>query len=280
LRIHFEKVSFPSESSLRVSKGTGFDAPYSYHPEYEIVYIISGSGTRLIGQKTEYFEGGEVVLLGPNLYHWWKPADNPRHREQEKAIVIQWPEKLFEKMHKLPEMKQLKKLEMKSLEGIFFDRVTCKTLIPLIEKLYSAKENFRIPYLIEILLTMSEVKTTRGLSGKINKTCDNNPPLIEQAVVYILKNLNENIKMENVAGKFHLSEAHFSRLFKKSTGMSFPKFINKNRIFSICQAMDNEELNIAQLAFSFGYENLSTFNKAFKEIMGITPLKYRKINYN
>jgi AraC-like DNA-binding protein len=280
LKILFEKLNFPHSTSIRALEVSGFNSPYSYHPEYEIVYILSGNGTRLIGQKPEPFEAGEVVLLGPNVYHWWKPNDNPRLVDQEIAIVIQWSAQLFETFSALPELKVLKTIEDLANQGVFYGSDTQHPIREKIKKMINIEECYRIPLLIEILLDMNNISSQKTLHGQIRKANEDLPPIIERSVVYILEHLHSNLTLAGVAEKFNLSIAHFSRLFKKSTDLSFPRFINKHRVSAICQAMEQSDLNIAELAFSYGYENLSTFNRVFKENMGITPLKYRKRQYN
>jgi AraC-like DNA-binding protein/mannose-6-phosphate isomerase-like protein (cupin superfamily) len=281
MRVRYEKVSFPTNASIRLEDVEGFGAPYSYHPEYEIVYILSGSGIRLIGQKPEAFEAGDLVLLGPNVYHWWKPKENPREIEKEKAIVVQWDENLFQNsLHNCPELNCLKKLEQKSLHGLHFKGKQFDYLREKIVALKKMKSSYRFIRLIEILLDMHEAENVIQLDGYIGNPNKSSPPIIERAIVYILENLHKNISQESVADHFNLSNAHFSRIFKKSTSLSFPIFVHHNRISSICQAMHQNDKNIADLAFTYGYDNLSTFNRAFKEKMGITPLTYRKAHYN
>lgn len=41
-----------------------FDAPYHFHPEFELTLIISGEGKRFIGNQISDFSPGDLVLLG------------------------------------------------------------------------------------------------------------------------------------------------------------------------------------------------------------------------
>ena len=49
-----------------------FDAPYHFHPEFELTLIISGEGKRFIGNQISDFSPGDLVLLGSNLPHYWR----------------------------------------------------------------------------------------------------------------------------------------------------------------------------------------------------------------
>ena len=44
-----------------------FDAPYHFHPEYELTLIVKSEGKRYIGNHVADFSAGDLVLMGPNL---------------------------------------------------------------------------------------------------------------------------------------------------------------------------------------------------------------------
>jgi AraC-like DNA-binding protein len=282
MRALFEKILFPTGTSIRLEEVNGFHAPYSYHPEYEIVYILSGKGTRLIGLKPEPFSSGDLVLLGPNVCHWWKPYENPRVVENEKAIVVQWGDMLMENtLLNCKEFQPIKEMLKNSLHGLRFPVNDSQLIIEKIISLKNCNPAHRLLRLIEILLDMNDIKQMHKLDGLIGSpNSDDTPPVIERAIIYILENLHKPISQQSIATHFNLSQSHFSRIFKQTTDMSFPKFLNDNRITAICESMSQKGKNIADLAFTYGYENLSTFNRTFKEKMGMTPLTYRKTHYN
>ena len=43
---------------------------WHFHPELEIVYIKKGSGKRHVGNHISYYNGGDLIMLGPNLPHY------------------------------------------------------------------------------------------------------------------------------------------------------------------------------------------------------------------
>ena len=71
-----------------------FEFHWHYHPEYELIYIVSGRGKRLVGDSYENFQEGDMVLLGSNLSHTWVSE----LCEQDKciAIVIQFTQNFIE----------------------------------------------------------------------------------------------------------------------------------------------------------------------------------------
>mgnify|MGYP001222244515 CR=1 FL=1 len=59
---------------------------------------------------------------------------------------------------------------------------------------------------------------------------------------------------------------------------NFNQFLNHYRIMDSCRRLHDsrqDQLSIAEIALEVGYSSLSTFNKAFKEIKGVTPSQFR-----
>jgi len=66
-----------------------FDAPYHFHPEYELTCILAGHGKRYVGSRMDDFHSGDLVLLGPNLPHCWK-LEQQDDADKASAIVVQF----------------------------------------------------------------------------------------------------------------------------------------------------------------------------------------------
>ena len=69
----FEQVkSDPSKVLLvRHFRIPQFDAPFHFHPEYELTLIVKGEGQRFVGKQVDDFSDGDLVFLGSHLPHCW-----------------------------------------------------------------------------------------------------------------------------------------------------------------------------------------------------------------
>ena len=79
-----------------------------FHAEWELSYVITGSGTRIVGDLMETFSNGEVVLIPPNIPHCWS-FDKNIHDDKGKIenITIIFPDSLFDKCaYVFPETKR------------------------------------------------------------------------------------------------------------------------------------------------------------------------------
>ena len=97
---------------------------------------------------------------------------------------------------------------------------------------------------------------------------------IEAAINYILNHYDENIPLEKIAGIANYSKAAFCRFFKQRTRKTFSTFLNEVRISKACKDLRNSDLNISEICYRNGFNNISNFNRQFKSYMGRTPKSY------
>jgi AraC-like DNA-binding protein len=102
------------------------------------------------------------------------------------------------------------------------------------------------------------------------------PAAIARAKEYILANLDEPLKLDDVAAQVHVSPFYFCKLFKSTTGMTFTEFVNRQRIEQAKRRLLNPSERITEIAYDIGYQSLSQFNRSFHRIVGESPTQFRK----
>lgn len=93
---------------------------------------------------------------------------------------------------------------------------------------------------------------------------------------YIMARFRYPILLQKVARIANLTPQSFCRFFKSRTRKTFSRFLNEVRVGYACKLMSKEHLNISDICFQSGFNNLSNFNRQFKKIVNKSPLKYRK----
>jgi AraC family transcriptional regulator len=96
---------------------------------------------------------------------------------------------------------------------------------------------------------------------------------------YINDNLATEIKLSNLAELVGLSQFHFSRLFKKSMGMSPHQYLMVQRIERAKSLLRNPELSVTEIALLCGFNSHSHLGKYFRHLTGYTPKEYR-VSFN
>lgn len=85
-----------------------------------------------------------------------------------------------------------------------------------------------------------------------------------------------SLDISALAKKYNLSESHFRRVFREVHGESPGKMYNRNKIREACDKLCYTDMNISEIANAMGYSNVHNFSRAFKEVLNVSPSKYRK----
>ncbi|MFE5317596.1 helix-turn-helix domain-containing protein [Paenibacillus sp. NPDC056579] len=99
---------------------------------------------------------------------------------------------------------------------------------------------------------------------------------LKPALDYIESNYAEKIYTDTLGSLVNMSPFHFTRFFKKVTGVTPTNYINRYRVDMAKRLLIQQDLSITQIADLTGFCNVNYFDKVFKEMNGFTPLELRK----
>lgn len=99
--------------------------------------------------------------------------------------------------------------------------------------------------------------------------------VLYKVIQYIKANYNKRISLEDIASHIYLSRSYISSLFKEETGESLFCFINRIRIEKSKALILNYDIPLVDVGGLCGYDDQSYFTKVFKNIVGVSPKKYR-----
>lgn len=102
------------------------------------------------------------------------------------------------------------------------------------------------------------------------------PAAIARARIIIAEQAHDEISLGAVARAVNMSASYFSEKFKEITGINFVTYVARTRIEKARNLLQNPKLRISEVAFEVGFQSLSQFNRAFKQVTGKAPSKYRK----
>ncbi len=99
----------------------------------------------------------------------------------------------------------------------------------------------------------------------------------------ILNYINLNyihLTLDELCEFFHKSKSSLSHSFKKNNGVTLKSYCNNLKLRDAEILLKNSELPVTEIAMATGFESISYFIELFKKKNGVTPLKYKKINFN
>lgn len=99
---------------------------------------------------------------------------------------------------------------------------------------------------------------------------------VRPALEYMVENYANNISVEELAGRVHLSKSYFMSCFKKAVGVGAIEYLAQLRVNAACERLTGTDQAVSEIAFACGYNNLSNFNRQFRRVKGCSPREYRK----
>lgn len=275
-----EILSAPGTSSFLIKKFDKrcFEAPFHFHPEYELTCITEGSGKRFVGNNMTGFQKGDLVFIGSNLPHCWKL--DPDQNSKGSSFVIQFHRDFMGRdFWQSPEMEIIQKFLKRSSAGIEFKGKIKQEIKELMIASFNEKTNFKkFIYLLEILNTLAASKEFIQLNKKnaILSQSDINHERSNKVFAYIVEHFRNTVSLKEAAQTIGMTSTAFCKYFKKTTRKTFIETVIDFRINYARQQLIETDKTIVNICFESGFRDMSHFYKTFTSRMEISPLNYRK----
>ena len=276
------EIILPDEgSSFRLlhtkTKAEQFPWQYHYHPEYEIVCVLKGGGTRHVRNHFSNYEKGDLVFIGPNLPHAGFGLN--AHGLHEEIVIQIREDVLKNSVLSRPEMVSVAELLEKSKYGISFTGSAKEHITKKLQRLLKLPPFEKFIELLIVLhsMALSEEYELLNPSSALSQLTRKNNGRLQDILSYVEKHYNEEIDIKKAASIANLSVPSFCNYFKKLMSFTYTDFINQYRIHRACIMMKQEK-TIAEISFDCGFNNVAYFNKVFKTIMHKTPSQYKNDN--
>ncbi|HWA87896.1 MAG TPA: AraC family transcriptional regulator [Opitutus sp.] len=280
MRAIYEAIHIPEKASFRCmhSLGRAFIGRWHFHPEIELMFVERGSsGMRFVGDHSESFREGDLVLVGPDLPHFWL-NDNPHGPlGAARAYVVQFPEDFLGPAFWLtPEFRPIGALLRRSQRGIRFAGPAVRKVAATLRMLSRATGAARVLLLLQILDVLARSREQVVLSSaaylpELNRA---DAARINAVCRYVGENLSGEIWRDKAAALARLQPETFSRFFRKKMGCTFSAYVSQLRISRAIHLMTEENMNISEACFASGFNNLSNFNAQFRALKGMNPRGY------
>lgn len=267
-------------------KDASGDRPYydHHHPELEISCIQQGSGVFTCEGKDYPFVAGDVFLhCGNDTHCFHRIAPDPQlvmlvfqfEQRQIWALGGEWFEPAYLQLfsgggsigHYVPGEAQEAQAICRLLQESFDD---CRERQPAYQMLVKAKLLAMLSNLVRYfhkeLPEPSELPSFRHRHQ------------IEHSMQFILKHLDTELSLDDLACEAQMSRSYYSSSFRKLNGVSVWEYITSMRIERAQQMLETTGKSILEISGSCGFNNISNFNRAFRRVAGKTPREYRKDN--
>ena len=257
------------------------------HDFYEINIITNGHGRHYIGTKSIETNKFDVFFIPPNIKHGYYQIE-----KLEIFNILISP--LFFDFFKnqtdnIPNLVYLFDIEPKlrinhsAKMHITLPPERLKSLLPYLEELDSlhakrVAQNFKQNNSSAIRMNALILYCLAFICESSTKSSRSNPLLQDliRSIELIHNRFADNISISELAEMNHMSEATFTRLFKKNLNVTPSQYIINLRLEQAANLLTNTQKSIAEIAQSCGFFDSSHFIDKFKRKYQLTPKDYRK----
>jgi AraC-like DNA-binding protein/ligand-binding sensor protein len=109
----------------------------------------------------------------------------------------------------------------------------------------------------------------------VEEVAPEEPEAIKRARAFIADRSGEELTLSAVSQVANMSANYFSEKFKEITGIRFVEYVARTRVEKACHLLQSTTLPVTEVAYEVGFQSLSQFNRAFRQLTGQAPSSYR-----
>lgn len=250
---------------------TGMQALCHWHPDLELIYVLSGEMNYSVNGQTMLLKTGDCLLVASRQMHF---GYHNQRQDCEFVCVLFHPD-LFSGNARI-----LEDYVMPVAQGPAFLHVPGdETLGRLMQELLREKEMGEAGYELEALGLLSLV--LGRLYRKVD--CGQEMPPMEgdlrlqrDMVSFITQHYTETITLSRIAAAANVSRSKCCQVFQKYLGQSPVEFLNSYRLEVSGHLLMTTSSSVSEIALACGFNHLSYFSKLFARKYGCSPREYRK----
>lgn len=264
--------------------------PSHWHKEMELIMCKCGRTKMAINNKTYELEEGDIAVVPGGDTHLYFRAQN------HVRLVLLFDYELFDPPGIHGAYRTELKRRLKNLPRISrywsaesVDRV--KIILEELEELNTSKvfgrdlairaRMFELILLLCNYVAVEKVCEPEKEKGRATQTPEDTQATerlanLEKIFNYVEQNYQKPITLQDAADVLGFTSSYFARFFKKYSGETFLSYLNAFRINKARDMLFMEKYSITRISEEVGIPNVKTFNRLFKQLIGASPLQYRK----
>lgn len=277
-----EQIQEPQQTSFNVGcyKNQYFTRPWHFHPEYELLLITHGSGTRMVGDCFEEFNSGDLVLLGSNLPHAWISDSSYMKTNNTKtcqSVYVQFRKSVFgTHFIDVPEMVGVRNVLNKAEYGLKIEGPNSDKIRNELIKMQKQSSMEQLLSLIRMLDLIPQTNyKTLASNSFLKQQVHFKSNRMNKLHQFIMQNFKNELNIDHCSQFLNMTPSSFCRFFKNQTNVTFSVYLNYIRINLAQKLLRNTNLPIKEVGYECGFNSIVYFNQKFKDLTGITPGQYR-----
>ena len=254
------------------------EAKLHQHDAWELYYVIQGRGTRMAGDMLQPFSAGDVVLIPPLMHHYWEymPSSVDGDGCIHYLMVAFSHSFVVRCMEVFPELRNRLVGLTFPVDALKFGMESSRVIRGLLSRMNDMDELRRLCEMFRLLPVIFN-SSDHILAGRPIRI-ERDVRRMQQICTYVMAHYVRAISLDEIAAEVGMNRSAFCSYFKRCKGMTFSQFVTQYRLNTACELLKNSQKQVSEICFAVGFNDVPHFNRVFKELKGISPKEYRKLN--
>ncbi|NLK22271.1 MAG: AraC family transcriptional regulator [Epulopiscium sp.] len=252
-------------------------APHS-HDYYEFYFFLEGNMEINIAGHRYPIKPGDFFLIPPGTNHY---PSFLNHELPYRRFVLWISQDYCNQLLKIsPSYVYMMQYVSTTKNYIFHnDVISFNSIQSMIFRLIEEIKNERFGKEAEVSLQLNSLllHLNRLVYEKNhNKVKTTNKPLYLNICNYIADNLSGDLSLDCLEKEFYVNKFYIAHEFKNNIGISIHQYVTKKRLHA-CKDVILSNQSITKVFRLYGFNDYSTFYRAFKKEYGISPREYKEM---
>lgn len=245
------------------------------HPCWELSHVVCGAGVRTIGDHSEPFSRGEVILIPPGIPHVWRFDGTVTDGDGNVAnLSVFWDPGLLPAIAALfpevaPAVAALEWLD----HAVSYQGECQRSILRLLKAMRGITPQRRLPMMIELIIALSDVAGT-AFAGR-NTSLSRAEQRLEQVRVYCACNYARCITLDEMSRHVGMNKSAFCTFMRHSLGTTFSDYLNGVRLERARDRLLASDCSVSEIALDCGFRSVTYFNRLFRRKYGCSPKEVR-----
>ena len=278
-KVNHETAARPFSIHHTYVGGENTNALYLHcHPQAEFFCLEEGELKFYVEEQEITLHSGDAIYIPPNLVH---------HADQELGSACSYDALVFSMewiSGYLGDEGNLygNMLQKYRTESITVFRRDNKDHGESLKRLWHFKDYagrpihvYEMKLLGEIMISLQEIYNALSEKLSLLDKGDASREGVQKVIDHLLSHYGAEQTIGGMAAVSGYSESHFCHRFKAVTGYAPVAYLNRIRVIKAAERLIISDDKIAQIAADCGFDNISYFNRVFRNEMGMAPGEYR-----